>query len=95
MIEKETKTEEAQKEFLLSDQLTIQLANLLCLAMATETHVGNHFRLIRLTESKSPGMENKLVLSSDYINEYNKQIEALSADMDKKAEELLKKSAKA
>lgn len=66
-----------RKIYVLSDQLIRQLADLLCLSMATNTHIGDHFRMIRLEEATDPGMGSKLVLTPEYIDVYNTQVQKL------------------
>lgn len=65
-------------EYKLSDQLIGQLANLVCVAMATQTNVVDHFRMIRVEESDQNGMEGKLVLTPSYVDVYNKQVKELN-----------------
>jgi hypothetical protein len=71
-----------RKIYVLSDQLIRQLADLLCLSMATNTHIGDHFRTIRLEESTAPGMESKLVLTPEYVEVYNTQVKQLHEEVD-------------
>jgi hypothetical protein len=66
-----------RKIYVLSDQLIRQLADLLCLSMATNTHIGDHFRMIRLEEAPDPGMGSKLVFTPEYIDVYNTQVQKL------------------
>jgi len=84
-----------KKQFILSDQFIRQMADLLCLSMATNTNIGDHFRLIKVEESQMPGMEGKLVLTEEYVNQYNKHIVELTAEMEKQAEALKNSSAEA
>jgi hypothetical protein len=71
-----------RKIYVLSDQLIRQLADLLCLSMATNTHIGDHFRTIRVEESTTPGMESKLVLTPEYVDVYNSQVKKLHEDVE-------------
>jgi hypothetical protein len=77
-----------RKVFVLSDQLIKQMADLLCMGMATRTHVGDHFRMVRVEESTMPGMEHKLVLTPEYVEVYNKQVQELMEEVEKQAREL-------
>jgi hypothetical protein len=72
------KQEATKKEYKLSDQLIGQLANLICVAMATQTNVVDHFRMIRVEESDQQGMDGKLVLTPSYVDVYNKQVKELT-----------------
>jgi len=71
------------KEYKLSDQLIGQLANLVCVAMATQTNAVDHFRMIRVVESDQKGMEGKLVLTPSYVETYNKQVQELTELVEK------------
>jgi hypothetical protein len=71
-----------RKIFVLSDQCIKQLADLLCLGMATNTHIGDHFRMVRLEESNQEGMESKLVLTPEYVEVYNKHVEELNKELE-------------
>lgn len=80
--------ESKTKVFSLSDQLIRQMADLLCLSMATNTNIGDHFRLVKVEESDIQEMEGKLVLTHDYVDQYNKHIIELTKEMEKQAASL-------
>lgn len=77
-----------RKIYVLSDQLIRQLADLLCLSMATNTHIGDHFRMIRLEEGAEPGMESKLILTPEYVDVYNTQIKKLYEEVETLSQKL-------
>lgn len=77
-----------RKIYVLSDQLIRQLADLLCLSMATNTHIGDHFRMIRLEEGSGAGMESKLILTPEYVDVYNTQIKKLHEEVETLSQKL-------
>ncbi|HNC55202.1 MAG TPA: hypothetical protein PLP33_07150 [Leptospiraceae bacterium] len=74
----ETEKQDRTEQLRFSDQLIGQLASLITIAMVTQTNVVDHFRMIRVEESDQKGMEGKLVLTKDYVEVYNKQVEELT-----------------
>lgn len=77
-----------RKIYVLSDQLIRQLADLLCLSMATNTHIGDHFRMIRLEEGSGAGMESKLILTPEYVDVYNTQVKKLHEEVETLSQKL-------
>jgi len=77
--------ETEKKSLKLSDQLIGQLASLITVAMVTQTNIVDHFRMIRVEESDQKGMEGKLVLTKEYVDVYNKQVQELTELVEKQS----------
>lgn len=77
------------KEYKLSDNVVVNIVQLLQLSMLTGTDISDHFRLIRLEESTLD--KNKLELSSDYVKNHNKMIKTLVGEAEALSQQIANK----
>ena len=72
------------QQFNLSDEFIAQVAKLLQMAMLTGTNIGDNLRLVRVT----PNEDGKLVLTEEYKNSFEANIEKMLAEAEDIKEEM-------
>lgn len=76
-----------RKTYKLSDDVIIQIRELLQLALLTNTNIVDHLRAMIIEPETEDGRKHYVTVAPEYVEAYNKQIEQLNAE----AEEAMSK----
>lgn len=72
------------QQFNLSDEFIAQVAKLLQMALLTGTNIGDNLRLVQVT----PNEDGKLVLTEEYRNSFETNIQKMLAEAEDIKEEM-------